>query len=181
MRGRKGERATRLLVSNRFFVEQFIAQKNRVKPRLSRCKKTSLLESRSSPEPLKAFMSNSVKDTYLRIEPWICIVAAILIPIVVYIQSSISEKGKLKLEYVRTAVAILQPVKADDKAQPELRQWAADVLQKHSDVKIPENALQSLVDGSGGIRSTWNYGSGTLSQPTYYNLDTPKSKSDQKK
>jgi hypothetical protein len=70
-----------------------------------------------------------------------------------------AEQQRLRLEYIRVAVAILtaKPIES----QREMRRWAVDVLNNSADVKLSAQQSQELIDGFSVLYGTdYGYGNG---------------------
>src|SRR5882757_4762670 len=77
------------------------------------------------------------------------LIALVAIPVVLafagwWVQAQLA-KNVAKQEYVKIAVSILT-VKMDDKNQP-LRDWAVNLLNEHSSVKLTSDAIAKLKSG----------------------------------
>lgn len=65
-----------------------------------------------------------------------------------------SEHDKVRLEYVRLAIGLLQPPQEGKPVQKELRKWAVFTLQDSSPhVKFSDSAAQKLIDGDSSLPS----------------------------
>lgn len=91
-----------------------------------------------------------------RLQPWAVLVATVVIPAAIAWTNVRSEEQKLKLEYVRVAISVLQeppPPRPPDGAplphpKANLREWAVTVLNQSSPVPIKEDVRFKLIDGS---------------------------------
>jgi len=82
------------------------------------------------------------------------ILSMVAIPIILgvsgfYIQQEI-EQQKIQQEYIKIALSVIND---EDKVQPDILDWAVDVLVKHSDPPLPEKVAQQLKDGKTSIYS----------------------------
>lgn len=103
-----------------------------------------------SDEPNQAIVSLDKLEKISRIA------AAIAIPVVIAIGGWLlqvhSESGKLNQEYVKIAVEILR---ADSDTQNvALREWAVDLIDKHSEVSLSTPARKALISGEAGLPPT---------------------------
>jgi hypothetical protein len=92
-------------------------------------------------------MNTNINYIWYRIELTILLITVIAIPGVVWYVNSFSENQKIKLEYVRLAVGLLQPTEEGKTPQKELRSWAVDILQESSPVKLSHDAVTALIEG----------------------------------
>ncbi len=100
-------------------------------------------------------------ETLQKLKEGATILSLVAVPVIVawgtqVIQNRITEEGTRK-DYVTIAIGILTK-KKDEQPDIELRQWAVDVVDKNSPVKLPDGLKARL--SSGGIRFT--------SFPVYY-------------
>lgn len=88
-----------------------------------------------------------------------------------------AEQDRLRLEYVRIAIALLTPAKPTE-AQKELRGWAVEVLDKSAEVKLSPEQKQNLINGTSALPygSDYGYGSGYGNYYGYTDVEsfTPK-------
>lgn len=97
------------------------------------------------------------KDRWQLFERAILILPTVLIAIVVWLVTSGAERERIRLEYVRVAIAILEPATPTER-QKELRRWAVEVLNKSADVKLSSEQSQSLIDGATALPKVGDYG-----------------------
>jgi hypothetical protein len=70
-----------------------------------------------------------------------------------------AEQDRLRLEYVRVAIALLTPAKPTE-AQKELRGWAVELLDKSAEVKLSAEQKQNLINGTSAFPYGTDYGYG---------------------
>ncbi|MCB1948377.1 DUF2272 domain-containing protein [Nitrosomonas sp.] len=96
------------------------------------------------------------------------ITTAIAIPIVLavggWIIQTSSQSSRLSHDYVRLAVEILREDATSD--EEALREWAVDLLNAHSDVKLPTDARNSLLSGKTNLPRP-SSGESKLNIPNY--------------
>lgn len=85
------------------------------------------------------------------------IVSTILIPVMVVwfgnrVSRAIKEK-EIRVKYIEIAIDILKE-KPDEKEQ-EIRQWAINVINEFSELKLPETVQQTLVKDKPLTRERW--------------------------
>ena len=81
----------------------------------------------------------------------VAVVTTVLVPVVVWLVTSSSERSRIKQEYVRIAVGILQPPKETQAPQKELRRWAVELIQDSAPVKLSAGAVESLIKGDSNL------------------------------
>ena len=119
---------------------------------------------------------NANTEWWIKWEPFFQIGAVFCIPVAILCATLLTayytEGSNLKLEYVRLAVGILQPTDKKNEPKQELREWAVQILQNTSPVKLSSTAVKSLTDGEShfsytpGYNYSSSYDSGSYS-PSY--------------
>lgn len=84
----------------------------------------------------------------------VAVVTTVLVPILVWLVTSSNERNRIKQDYVRIAVGILQPPKESQPPQKELRRWAVQLIQDSAPVKLSADAVESLVNGESNLPQT---------------------------
>jgi len=109
--------------------------------------------SHAKPQPREIIVINRSESHPIGWFDWLerifRLLAAVAIPVVLalggwWVQAQLA-KNVAKQEYVKIAVSILT-VKMDDKNQP-LRDWAVNLLNEHSSVKLTPEAIAKLKSG----------------------------------
>lgn len=81
----------------------------------------------------------------------IAVLTSLVIPLLVWIVTSSVERDKVRQEYVRIAIGVLQPPKDAQAPQRDLRRWAVQIIQETAPVKIPADAIEPLINGESSI------------------------------
>jgi hypothetical protein len=81
----------------------------------------------------------------------------------VFLTNRSADQDRLRLEYIRVAVAILTAKPAEP--QREMRKWAVEVLNKSAEVKLSAEQSRALIDGisvlhGNGYGTDAGYGNG---------------------
>ena len=101
-----------------------------------------------------------VEDRLIRWMP--TFVTGIFIPLAVWLVTSYSDRERVRQEYVRIAVAVLQPTANLQQPQKELRKWAVDLIQDSAPIKLSPEAMQTLIEGTSSFHYGSSYGNGGL-------------------
>lgn len=104
----------------------------------------------SSSGSTKPSEAETRKGLWEKAEPVSKVLAAVAIPIVLaaggwWIQASVTQQSISK-DYVSLSINILQ--KPQGEVDQGLRRWATDLLNRYAPVRLPENTLEGLRDGS---------------------------------
>lgn len=98
------------------------------------------------------------------------VLTLLVLPGALWAITSAADRERVRQDYLRIAVGVLQPNKDLKPPQKELRKWAVALIQDSAPdrAKLSPEAAQSLIDGN----ATFNYTAPTVS--TYdYNYRTP--------
>ena len=98
------------------------------------------------------------------------LVTTFILPSAVWLVTSYSDRERIRLEYVRIAVSVLQPTPDPQAPKRELRTWAVMLIQDSAPVKLSPEAVQSLIEGTSSF--DYNYNTPRVYD---YNYETRKS------
>jgi Tfp pilus assembly protein PilF len=84
---------------------------------------------------------------------------ALFISLAVFANERMAERNRVRLEYIRIAVAILNPAQPTE-PQRELRSWAVEVLSKSAEVKLSGDQKRDLINGTSAFPYGTDYGYG---------------------
>lgn len=114
-------------------------------------------------------MDTEKRHLWHRLEPTASLLTVIVIPFALWWVTTRAEADKIRLEYVRLAMGVLQPSDKEQQPQKELRTWAVQILQDSSPVKLSLEATQALIDGDSNLPAAASY----YYEGTYNGPDKP--------
>ena len=109
--------------------------------------KPSYYSARESGRKRQELPSPTVKDKWDKLAVISGFAASMLVPLVIAYTGQVYTSGlkqrDRQVQYVELAVSILK--EKPDKTQGEVREWAADIIDKYSEVPLTKKARQQLI------------------------------------